>query len=349
MPDIRRPDRPSDHWTREMIDDDQVGLHVRLVIVEGRAAVAYFATRGREQGLCTELGAMMGFCGANDAGWFTRTGGTWSVTTAASNSGEAATGEAGSDFGEVVGHWPALAYDRDGNAAIAYKDVHSGSIQFDDLNRADLELTWQSGGSFRHIPVDWGRSAGNFVRMVFDAENRPVILYYLPLDGPDVPRQGIWAARSSDSGTTWEKIRLLAGPTEEGPDVALDGNGMLHVAYYHATRGQPVVVSLTDPEHFESLRPDPDGRLALTYRRCTAATDGVGNCNARDDGVVFAFREASSWKIELVDEGESSGLCGHTPALGFEADRSPVIAYRCQALVNGEIDNRVYLARRDPL
>jgi len=46
----------------------------------------------------------------------------------------------------VVGFWPALAFDQNGNAAIAYRDVHTGVLQSDDWRRADLELAFGSGG-----------------------------------------------------------------------------------------------------------------------------------------------------------------------------------------------------------
>lgn len=110
------------------------------------------------------------YCGANDVGVFSKQGGDWSLDVAVSSSGEAATGEPASDFGDVVGYWPSAAVSPDGEIGIMYKDVHSGSLQRDDLARADLEFATGNDGSWSTEPVDWGRGAGNFNDLTYDED-----------------------------------------------------------------------------------------------------------------------------------------------------------------------------------
>ncbi|MDD9945211.1 MAG: hypothetical protein OXU20_29480, partial [Myxococcales bacterium] len=227
----RRPGEKVDPWQAGTVIAREAGLHPEIVVTgDGNAAVAYYATKARDMGLCDEIegddlpmrmlwdlwyaqesatgfaaepigevlsfnvpqgldmavdpaGApavatltggphvALRFCSANDVGFYRRVGaGNWQVTAAVRTSGEAATGDAASDYGEVVGHWPGLAIDASGNAAIAYKDVHAGGIQNDDLERADLEVALQNGGGWRAVPVDWGKGAGSYNRALFDAE-----------------------------------------------------------------------------------------------------------------------------------------------------------------------------------
>jgi len=430
--DVRRPPIGGSSWETEVVATGHVGLHVRVAVVGGQAALAFFSTQARNDGPCTEIGTMdvpdrllwdlhyaeagagtwsvedvqavlslsdppgldfaaapdgtptiaaltggpwvtpgIGYCGANDLGLYGRDGpGSWSADVAVATSGEAASGMPASDYGEVVGFWPGLAYDAAGQPAIVYRDVHAGGIQSDDFRRADLELTWRDGGGWRHIPVDVGRSAGSYNQLVFDGEGRPVIVYYLPMEATMGSQQGIWVARSSDDGATWEQVRLLAGPTSPSPDIVVDpSTGQLHVVYYDGGRGVPVHAGLVDSSRFtdaaawdqeifgdsrydEGHRPSmavgPAGILGVAYYRCTRATEGIGDCRAADDAVVFAFRERGAWDREVVDEGDD-GPCGLTPSLDFEPDGSAVIGYMCSSLVDGSLDQQVRFGRRDPL
>jgi len=313
------------------------------------------------------------YCGANDVGYLQRAGdGTWSTQTAVADSGEAATGQPASDFGYVVGYWPGLAYDSTGAAAIAYKDVHAGSLQGDDLRRADLELAWRDGGGWRAIPVDIGEGAGEYNRLAFDGDGRPLILYANRVEAIADDQQGLWVTRSSDSGATWERVRLLVGPVGDDHSIVVPDDGRPRVAYYHPDRGVPYLVELTDPAAFASLGSgwseqalgDPrydegyepslavagDGRLAMAYYRCGRATNGLGNCDTADDALIFAWEETpGSWEQEIVDEGEDLAECGRSPSLAFGPDGAAVIAYRCQAMVDGALDDQVRVARRDPL
>jgi len=308
---------------------------------------------------------LIAYCGSHNAGFYTRSGGTWSLTELVTESGQASTGEAGSDFGTVVGNWPALAFDPSGQPALAYRDVHTGSIQSDDARRADLEFSWQG----RAIPVDFGRGAGIYNRILFDTQGRPNIAYYIPTEDLSESQLGVWVTRSSDQGATWESVKLFNTGTSEGPDPVLDADGNLAVVLYHSGNGRPQLVRLADETTFAnagtwtfeeigdnrydegyspSIALSPSGRLAVAYYRCTRSVEGLGECNPAEDAVVFAYEtEEGSWEQEVIDVGDT-GLCGTSPSLAFDANGLPVIAYACQwPDEEGLLDAQVRFARRD--
>lgn len=315
------------------------------------------------------------YCGVHDAGLLRRTGGSWALQTVVASSGEAATGEPASDFGEVVGRWPGLAFDGSGAMALAYKDVHGGGLQGDDLRRADLEIAVGSGTAFTPHAVDVGRSAGDFNRVVFDAAGRIVVLYYLPQDSPSETRQGVWAARSDDAGATWVLTRLHSGPTSHGLTLAVSpADGSLHAGFYDTSDGQPQHMWLDadgdfaavgdsgwqregfgdsryDEGYHLSMAFDSQGQLGAAYYRCTLATAGLGECSAQDDALVFTFREFGGFsEPDVIDEGDGATGCGRYASLAFDADDRAHIAYQC-AQVQGDdenlVEHRVALASRE--
>lgn len=311
------------------------------------------------------------YCGANDGGLITRGAGGWAVETVVSGSAEAASGEAASDFGDVVGYWPALAFDADGAPAMAWQDVHGGSLQGDDLTRADAEFAWRRDGGWAHAPVDVGRGAGAHNALVFDAGGRPVLLYQNPVVDLEDGRFGVWAARSADGGATWATVRLAETGTSDrlslavAPPGAPDA-GALYAAWYDAAAYGPVVARLAPDAAFEdagawqrsrpgdprfdegrqpSLRFGPDGGLAVAWYRC-ARVAAAGDCDPEDDAVVFAALDGGDWRAEVVDAGDA-GLCGMQPALAFDADGRPVVAYRCSRSAADGFVFRLDIATRE--
>ncbi|MCA9517200.1 MAG: exo-alpha-sialidase, partial [Myxococcales bacterium] len=297
------------------------------------------------------------YCGANDLAIYERAPGSagFSPRVVVAESDEAQTGEPASDYGTVVGLWPAIAKDPDGRLAVAYKDVHAGSLQGDDFARADLELVWEgAGGGLRHLAVDPGVGAGNYNGLVFDADGRPVVMTFNPRDDvASASRRGLWLWRSGDDGATWESVRLTAGGTGERPAIAWDADGgTVWVAWYDAERGLPMVAHLVDDAAFASLADGwevedvgdhvfdegahpalavtADGQVALAWYRCGRASDGVGNCSPQRDGVVFAYRDGGEqWVREVVDDGGADGVCGGYIALAFAGGDTPVLLYQC--------------------
>ncbi|MEO0605677.1 MAG: hypothetical protein AAF211_29865, partial [Myxococcota bacterium] len=138
------------------------GLGLR-VDAAGQPAIAY--TGGEPEGQ---------YCGAHDAVLARNDGTSWTHTTVASDSGQSASGEPASDAGFVVGQWPALAFDADGQPAVLHRDVHFGSLQRDDQFRADAELSRALPAGWSHDVVDLGQGAGTHGQLAFDPEGRPV-------------------------------------------------------------------------------------------------------------------------------------------------------------------------------
>jgi hypothetical protein len=307
-------------------------------------------------------------CQAHDLGIYERSGATWEVEVAAAESGQASTGMAASDFGTVVGHWPALAFGAEGARAVAYKDVHNGSIQTDDLFRADLELAF-GDGAWSHVAVDAGRGAGSFTRAAFDVRGRLVLAFVNPVEEADRVQQGLWVARTREplgtSAPSFEAALLEAGPIRGAPALAVRGS-LVHVLVYDASRGIPRLHRLVDDAAFESLDGgwsreaigdarydegldpslafDADGRLGAAWFRCARTSGGRGSCD-ESAGLVFAWTDdpASAFEREVVTEGREE--CGRTPALAFARDGEARIAFHCQS----DGVEQVRLARRDPL
>ncbi len=311
------------------------------------------------------------YCGANDLGLYRReAGGAWVAEAVVSDSGRAVTGEAASDYGTVVGLWPALAFDPTGAAAVLYQDVHGGGLQADDFKRADLELAWGEGAGWRHLPVDWGKGAGDYNALAFDGAGRPLALTYNPREDLTASERGLWLLRSPDGGASWERVRLHDGGTPERPSLAVDPTtGRPWVAWYHGTHGLPYVAALVDEEGFDdrgagwlveevgdhvyddgvhpSLAVSPGGVVAAAWYRCARASAGLGDCTPADDALVFAWREDGEWIREVVDEGEA-GLCGLTPTLVFSGEAA-VIFYPCQVLGDDGFETELRVARRRAL
>jgi hypothetical protein len=309
-----------------------------------------------------------GYCGVHDLGLFVESGSGFTERTVVTSSGEAATGMPASDFGEIVGQWPALAYGPGGRAVIGYRDVHAGGRQSDDLRRADFEVAYDDGGGFRPVAVDVGSGAGSFNDAVFTDDGVAYLVYVNVVDSTTEAQLGIWVARSAD-GEVWERVRLSARPTPNGPSIAVDGDGRVLVAYYDGERGQARVAVLEDADAFDdlaagwtletvgdprfdegldpSLAVSPDGTVGLAYRRCARASE-AGECAPVDDGLVFASRfGASPWDVEEVDPGEA-GSCGLFPALAMTA-AGPRIAYACREEDGGTAEDVVRVATRSGL
>ncbi|MFO0746694.1 MAG: sialidase family protein [Myxococcota bacterium] len=308
------------------------------------------------------------YCGANDVGIYRRSGGTWAVATAVANSNEAATGEPASDFGNVVGLWPALAFDAQGNAFVAYKDVHGGGLQGDDFTRADLESAWASGAGWRHLPIDWGKGAGDFSAAAFDKDGRPLVLAFNPRDDLQASERGLWLYRSDDDGATWKRVRLFSGGIGERPSLAVAGDGSIWVAWYDGSLGLPYVAHLSDPELFEtkaswdigdigdhvfdegrhpSIAVSAHGVVGVAYQRCGRASDGIGDCNPSKDAVVFAWQDGAAWEREVVED-EPNGLCGNFATLVFSGE-SAVVFYQCLVQQGDEFVSALRAAKREAL
>jgi len=320
------------------------------------------------------IGAMAGapnlmfrYCGVNDAAIYRRSGvGNWTPDIAVRESGEAVTGEEASDFGSILGYWPAVAVASNGDIGLAYKDVHAGGLQSDDFRKADLEFAIRRGTSWTPSAVDIGRGGGNFTKMLFDLQDRPVITQYIPTEDTSGALTGVWLHRSED-GMIWDRVQLHNQPTSAGPTIAIDRrDGTLWTAFYNAQRGYPVVGNLKDDTRFTdtsawefedvgdslfdegygtSIAVSDSGIVGLAYYRCARATTGLGNCSPAADDLVFAYYDGFAWTREVVGT-EGTGQCGNAPHLTFDSNNRPIIVYRCEDTVDGRLDTQIRYATR---
>jgi hypothetical protein len=345
-------------WAVELVDEPEVAFTPNGLDLgfdgDGRPAIAY--TGGPPE---------LVYCGGNDSVYAVRDGGSWTFQTAADNSGQAATGEAASDSGHVVGLWPGLAFDGDGEPAILYKDSHFGTLQHDDMYRADSELAWRSGGSsWAHEAVDPGEGAGEYGDLVFDSEGRPVAFYAIAVDAQVDSRHGVWAARRDSEGS-WELVKLHNGSIHQEISAAVHPqSGDLIVAFYAGSERAVRLRRLTDPTLFTessawsservgkaqydegqnvSLAIAPSGLVALAYHRCKLISDTSEGCDQNDEAVIFAIESTSGWSYSTVVESEG-GSCGEYASLGFDQQGNAYIAYRCTVQIDSEFTFRPFLA-----
>jgi hypothetical protein len=309
------------------------------------------------------------YCGAHDAGFYRRGEAGWTTETVVASSGEAATGDAASDFGEVVGQWPGLAVAADGTAFLAYKDVHAGSIQRDDRERADLEIATRRDGQWSTEAIDFGHGAGDYTTVVITQSGAPAVAWYNPI--VDSPDRGLWVAveRGIDE---WHRMHLGPGAATRAPSMAIEPEtGALLVAWYDAERGRPMfarldnprrvadlehwaIEALGDPVYDEGRHPsvavDPvQGHVGIAYYRCTRASLGLGDCDPQHDAVVFTWFIEGAWEREIVDQGDT-GPCGLDPALAFDVEGLPVVTYACTRRdASGGFELRMEWARRERL
>jgi hypothetical protein len=260
------------------------------------------------------------YCGGSDLGLFTPSGGVgepWEAEWVVTDSDQASSGEAASDYGYVVGYWPSHARRPDGAELVVYQDVHGGSLQRDDLARADLEVALRDTptGAWRYEPVDVGEGAGTHTQALFGPQGEPMALYYIPIEASQEERvrQGVWLARQING--EWRTHLVAAGPVEGGAQAVVIGEG-LAVLYFDPQARQPVLATLSDlktldappdptaptpdpwrrarlgdPRYHEGRTPRlaraPDGRLAALWYRCAPAE--LAACRPADDGVIFAL------------------------------------------------------------
>lgn len=329
------------------------------------------------------------YCGGGELTVYTRSSDPesteWDREVVTARSDQAMSGEPASDFGFIVGYWPSLSQGEDGSQMLVYQDVHAGSLQRDDLARADLEVALQSssGGGWTHEVIDLGEGAGIFNQALITPEGDQLVLYYISFDAQQAERmrQGLWIARRSSEGA-WEKGLLFGGPTQGQPSM-ISYQGGIAVAYYDPSARRPILailkevsratesgawirISLGDLKYNEGHSPSlvelSDGRLGVTWYRCGPAE--LEDCRPADDAVIFAYPEQKpnleeqedplkplegSWTMEVVESGEEA-LCGFSPQIVIERSGRPWIMWQCSRRVSGtgEFEYRLESARRDP-
>jgi hypothetical protein len=258
----------------------------------------------------------------SDLALATRSGGVWSSVTLARNGGEAASGFETSDFGVVVGLWPALALTEPGELFVAYRDVHGGQFPT-DYQHSDLEVVEGSPGSLRRSVAVLGANTleghGGMTSVTL-AGGRPALAWSTqPGSQNDTPR-GVWFARRGGDGG-WGAPEKLAGPsdTRAGPSlswreglgfgIAFEdaGSGLLN--YLESADGETWAPA--EPVHgdgtggwYPSLAFGPDGEPAIAYYVCSLSA-AASECKPEDDALLLKRRRAGMWPARAltVDSG----------------------------------------------
>lgn len=230
---------------------------------------------------------------------------------------------------DTVGSYPetspgtSLVLDKDGQPHIAYYSAKTGSIMYAS----------RSGDTWLTEVV--GPSAGTYsTSLAFDDKNNPVITY-----GDGVHFGNLMVAKKT--GSAWNVAvvaRGTAGDAGEGSSLALDQEGILHIAYtdgqhlaslYYATlnpRSGEWEFSLVDDGgvggdtgYNPSLKIDATGQPHISYR------DGKHWPNlmyaASSDG-------GKTWTKTKVDNGgKTTGQTGWGQSLALDSQGFPHIVY----------------------
>jgi len=348
-------------WVEDQIDAPVIAFSPQGFDLQedpqGRPAAAY--NGGEPQ---------MQFCGSTDAYMATCEGGASTTETAGAESGDSNTGLPASDAGFVVGAWPALAFDGDGNPALTYKDTHFGTMQHDDQYRADLEYAF-GGGGWTHEAPDPGEGAGDYGSLQFDQQGRAVAFYAISIDAQGESRHGVWAARREKDGE-WTRVKLHVGAIyQEVVSAVHPSTGDLVAAWYSAQEKAVRVRTLSDPEQFAdagawtdelvvsnqydegryvSLAFTPANGLVLAYHRCKLLSDTGGGCNPNDEAVILAQDMGTHWQMEVVHEADV-GSCGEYVSLDIAPDGTAFVAFRCTILEDDVYKFRLFVASKDIL
>jgi len=249
---------------------------------------------------------------------------TWTEETAVQTSGQAACGDPSCDNGTVVGLFPALLFDGNNGAILAYKDVHFGSSPLGDYGGADLELALGGPTSWTHQLIAPGKgglasscssdariSRGSHNRMIHGASANPVLVSDLGDQFPpatSISRDLYFNERQSGTWICPTSV-LLSGEantvlnTQNGPTVA-----------YDPVEGYAVAVT--------SVNSAAGGPEAL-YKNCPPSK----NCNL-----------TSSWNVFQVVFGSGSGGFFASVAINPDTHEPWVAHYFCSSTSGKTVD-----------
>jgi hypothetical protein len=313
------------------------------------------------------------YCGGSDLGLFTPSDNSsamsWDVEWVVTDSDQAMSGDEASDYGYVVGYWPSIATHRSGKRMVVYQDVHGGSLQRDDLARADLEVALQNsrGSSWSYEVIDLGEGAGTYNQAGFTKAGVPVVLYYISIEAGQTERmrQGLWLAAKIDD--EWQKTLVFAGATKGAPSMLIDEEGV-SILYYDLAARQPVLKQidtvqqimgstawktqgLGDVRYNEGQSPKlfklPTDRLAAVWYRCGSVESE--ECRPIYDAAIFSWEtEEGMWEDEIIENGEEAP-CGLFPSITLGSQNSIWASWQCARRSNntGLFQYQLESARRE--
>ena len=244
--------------------------------------------------------------------------------------------------GDATGYWPAVAFDKAGQPAVAFRDLHFG-FATDDFASSDVE--YAPGPGYPITTVDVARGGGTYARLAFLPSGDPAILHYngerdLAVDGLwlDFVVGGAWKAQRIADVRAGEQLGFAIRPAKGESDqlfaVAFFDEAGGKLVYLESVNGAdwraPADVD-TDgiTGQFPSLAFGPDGEPAIAYYRCRDYDPKDRNCDRDKDGLFVARRANGVWRVETV-VAEAGVFDGGYSSIGFVAGKA-VIAYQTRS------------------
>lgn len=317
-----------------------VGLTLAFDPANGEPVVGYL---GGAPDLATSI-----FWYQSDAAISRRNAGTWTESVVAvhsnDNTGECAATTSGS--GEVVGLWPASAFDSAGKYYLSYRDVHQGQFPQQDWAASDMEL-WEGTSLPPTTPVclkaggDDKKAWGGHQQMTIGADDQPAVVSDQIQGSAAGDGAGVVFTRRNTDGT-WTTAAVIFGVpnTQTGPSVAWDATEGYGIAVIDASANELKYLrslngsSWNAPDEvygqgtggwYPTLAMDPvNHEPAIAFYICSPRS-GVNesSCTQAEDRLVVTQRIVGNWRETLVDEEG-----GYHPHLAFFASGKKVVVYR---------------------
>lgn len=285
--------------------------------------------------------------------------GTWTERIAVRTSNQAATGNALSDGGWLVGLNPSMVFS--GNQAlVAYRDGHRGNVGRQDWEASDLELAVGGPTTWQHRMVTPGgddkQGFGGHLSLIM-AGTQPAVVHDTAPEAALASGSDVVFQRRNADGTTWTrpvKVQQV-GNTQLGASMAYDATVGFGIAVLSRTDNRLTYIdcaettatkcaaagdwSTPDPVYnsgtggwYPSLAFDPvNHEPSIAYYICALESGrNDTSCNTGDDKLVVATRVGGvRWNEELVDAGG-----GWSPKLAYLSNGKRIVLYRAPAVAS---------------
>ncbi len=348
--------------TRLVVVDERLDGSVRTRIVDAlvpdpKERAVDLATTPTGELVVAYLGGdvTQTYCGASDLMLAVEDGDGFSIRSVATTAatGTPCRGTAGGDpycdEGEVVGLYPGVSVNADGDLAIAYMDAHFGFADT-DIYSSDLELAFGSPTQTQLTSVNIESGAGYYAHASIGDDDTVVIGHsllgnnqFLDDDGtPYVVADGIYAEVRLTDGTVRSSLLLPGvGTTSRVATATRAGRG--HFVAVHE-RGDEQLLLFRSVDDGLSWTPAPveqlgrtgrdpsimfldDDTLVLAYGHCRAdANQEV--CDARADGVRLAVETPAGRFVRWTIPGDAEDLEGALPHAVVSGAREVLVAHR---------------------
>ncbi len=286
---------------------------------------------------------------------------SWTERIAVQRSNEAATGNAVSDTGFLVGLNPSIVFSGS-QALVAYRDGHGGQFPQQDWGASDVELASGGPTAWQHRMVvsaaDNKAGYGGHISMVM-AGAQPALIHDTVADSAHASGVDVYFHRRNADGVTWSApVRVQqVGNAQLGASLAYDAQAGFGIAAVDRAAGDrltfigcvaPTATHCTvagnwttpDPVYqqgsggwYPSLAFDPQfHEPAIAFYKCALESGrNDTSCNPNDDELVVSARVSGIWRETLVDSGG-----GWSPKLGFLSNGKRVVLYRAPVVA---VDN----------